>query len=491
MLSIPGNGMRDCDGVTRRELMRIGGAGMLGITLPGILELEARAAVTTPDSKVKGKGGFGAAKSVILIYLQGGPSHIDIWDPKPDAPANVRGEFKPIKTNVPGIWLSEVMPQLAQQMDKATLIRSVSYTPNGLFNHTAAMYQMLTGEQADKVSPSGQLEPPNASDYPNMGSHIAKFLPPDVPMLPFVMLPRPLQESNVIGKAGTAGFLGKAYDPYYLYPAGDDADQTKMDHIKLDDFSLRAEVSKARLERRANLRKLIDDGMPELDKAVSSYALDSYYQKALSLILSGRARDAFDLTKESPKMRDRYGRHTFGQSALMARRLIEAGTRFVQVNWPSVANGDPKVTAWDTHAANFGPLKNLHCPKLDSALSALLEDLHQRGMLETTLVVAIGEFGRSPRLGVSTSGNGNAPDGRDHWPYCYTALVAGGGIKPGQIYGKSDATGSSPAENPVHPTDILATIYHTLGITADTIIYNHLNQPRELVKGKVVAGLFS
>ena len=209
----------------------------------------------------------------------------------------MRGEFKPIKTNVPGIWLSEVMPLLAQQMDKATLIRSVSYTPNGLFNHTAAMYQMLTGEQADKVSPSGQLEPPNASDYPNMGSHIAKFLPPDVPMLPFVMLPRPLQESNVIGKAGTAGFLGKAYDPYYLYPPGDDTDQTKMDQIKLDDFTLRAEVSKARLERRANLRKLIDDGMPELEKAVSSYALDSYYQKALSLILSGRARDAFDLTE--------------------------------------------------------------------------------------------------------------------------------------------------------------------------------------------------
>jgi uncharacterized protein (DUF1501 family) len=186
-----------------------------------------------------------------------------------------------------------------------------------------------------------------------------------------------------------------------------------------------------------------------------------------------------------------YGRHTFGQSALLARRLIQAGTRFVQVNWPSVANGDPKSTAWDTHAANFGPLKDLHCPKLDSALAALLQDLHQRGMLEDTLVVAVGEFGRSPRLGVSTSGNGNAPDGRDHWPYCYTALVAGGGIKPGRIYGKSDATGSSPVENPVHPTDLLATIYHTLGISPETIIYNHLNQPRELVKGKVVAGLFA
>ena len=491
MLSIPGNQVRDCDGVTRRELMRIGGAGMLGISLPGILALEAEAAHAASTEKSKAKGGFGGAKSVILLYLQGGPSHIDIWDPKPDAPANVRGEFKPIKTNVPGIWLSETMPLLAQQMDKATLIRSVSYTPNGLFNHTAAMYQMLTGEQADKVSPSGQLEPPSPSDYPNLGSHISKFMPPESPMLPFVMLPRPLQESNVIGKAGTAGFLGKAYDPYYLYPAGDDMDQTKMDKIKLDDFTLRAEVSKARLERRANLRKLIDDGMPELEKAVSNYALDAYYQKALGLILSGRAREAMDLSKETAKVRDRYGRHTFGQSALMARRLIEAGTRFVQVNWPSVANGDPTRTAWDTHASNFGPLKNIHCPKLDSAISALLEDLHQRGMLESTLVVAIGEFGRSPRLGVSTSGNGNAPDGRDHWPYCYTGLIAGGGIPGGRIYGKSDATASTPVENPTHPTDILATIYHTLGISPETIIYNHLNQPRELVKGKVVAGLFS
>ncbi len=490
MLSIPGKQSRFCDSLSRRELLRIGGAAMLGLSLPGFLALEEHAAAS-PNPQAKGKGGFGGADAVILLYLQGGPSHIDIWDPKPDAPANVRGEFKPIRTNVPGIWLSEVMPMLAQQMDKATLIRSVSYTPNGLFNHTAAMYQMLTGEQADRVSPSGQLEPPSPADYPNLGSHISKLRPPEVPMLPFVMMPRPLQESSVIGKAGTAGFLGKAYDPYYLYPPGPDTDQTKMDHIKLDDFTLRAEISKARLERRANLRKVLDDGMPDLEKAVSSYALDTYYEKALGLILSGRVRKAFDLNEEPAKVRDRYGHHTFGQSALLARRLIEAGTRFVQVNWPSVANGDPTQTAWDTHAANFGPLKNLHCPKLDSALAALIEDLHQRGMLETTLVLAIGEFGRSPRLGVSTSGNSNSPDGRDHWPYCYTALIAGGGVRAGQVYGKSDATASSPIENPVHPTDILATIYHTLGISPDTIIYNHLNQPRELVKGKVIAGLFS
>src|SRR5262249_46288845 len=179
-------------------------------------------------------------------------------------------------------------------------------------------------------------------------------------------------------------------------------------------------------------------------------------QKAFDLILSGRARRAFDLESEDPKVRDKYGRHAFGQGALLARRLIEAGTRFVQVNWPSVANGHPLSTARETHAANFRPLKELHCPKLDSALSSLIADLDGRGLLAETLVVAIGEFGRSPRLGVSTSGNSNAPDGRDHWPYCYTAVVAGAGIKRGGVYGKSDDQGSSPVADPVHPTEILA-----------------------------------
>jgi Protein of unknown function (DUF1501) len=481
MISIPGQPGSTCDGFSRREFLRVGGAGVLGISLADILRLQAHAE-SAPDA-AKQKHGWGKAKSVIFVFLQGGPSHIDIWDPKPDAPSSVRGEFKPIKSNVPGISLSEVMPMLAQQMDKATLIRSVSYTPAGLFNHTAAIYQMMTGYTPDRVSPSGQLEPPSPSDFPHAGCQISRLKPPDVPMLPFVLLPRPLQESNVIGKGGTAGFLGAAYDPYYFY-------QDPAKDIKLDDLTLRKEVSKERLERRATLLKRVEDAMPDMEKSVANYALDSYYQKAFDLVSSGRARNAFDLTLEPDKMRERYGRHTFGQGLLLARRLIEAGTRFVQVNWPAVANGNPTVDAWDTHAANFGPLRNLHCPKLDSGLSALLEDMDQRGLLKETLVIAIGEFGRSPRLGVSTSGNGNAPDGRDHWPYCYTALVAGAGIKRGALYGKSDATASSPAENPVHPTQLLATVYHALGIDPHTIVLNHLNQPRELVQAEPVTGLF-
>jgi len=466
--------------MSRRELMRVGGAGLLGVSLANLLSLEARGA----DSGAKKQTGFGTAKNFIFVFLQGGPSHLDIWDPKPDAPDNIRGEFKTISTKVPGVKVTEVMPNLAKVVDKTTLIRSVSYTPAGLFNHTAAIYQMMTGYTPDKVSPSGQLEPPNRADYPHMGCEVARLKPPKDPMLPFVMLPRPLQESGVIGKGGTAGFLGAAYDPYYLF-------QDPNQKISTADLSLRNEVSQARMERRASMLHKVDEAMPDIEKAVSEYALDTYDTKALELILSGRARKAFDLNEEPAAIRDRYGRHTFGQSLLMARRLIEAGSRVVQVNWPAVANGNPLVDAFDTHAANFEPLRNLHCPKLDSGVPALLSDMDSRGLLKDTIVLVIGEFGRSPKLGVSTSGNTNSAKGRDHWPYCYTGLMAGGGIGRGAVYGKSDATGSSPAENPVHPIELLATVYHALGIDPATMVNNHLGQPRELVQAKPVLGLFA
>jgi hypothetical protein len=372
---------------------------------------------------------------------------------------------------------------MANVLDRGTLIRSVSYTPAGLFNHTAAIYQMMTGYTPDKVAPSGQLDPPNRSDFPCMGAQIARLQPPAVPMLPFVMLPRPLQESNVIGKGGTAGFLGAANDPYYLF-------QDPALPLNMQDLALRQGITAERMQRRANLLQKVDAQMPEIEKAVSDFALDDYDKKALELVISGRARKAFDLGEEKKELREQYGMHTFGQSCLVARRLIEAGTRVVQVNWPAVANGDPNKDAWDTHAANFGPLKNLHCPKLDSGVPALLEDMDSRGLLKETIVLIIGEFGRSPKMGVSTSGNTNAPDGRDHWPYCYTALMAGGGIGRGAVYGKSDKTASSPAEDPVHPTQLLATVYHAMGIDPKTMVHNHLGQPRELVQAEPVVKLF-
>jgi hypothetical protein len=424
-----------------------------------------------------------------MVYLQGGPSHLDLWDPKDNVPDNVRSAFKPIDTKIPGVQFTEVLPKLAQINDKFTMIRSMSYTPNGLFNHTAAIYQMMTGYTTDKVSPSGQLEPPSPKDFPNFGSNIIRLQPSTEPMLPFVMLPRPLQESNVVGKGGTAGFLGKAFDPYTLYPDGDDMDMAKMDKIKVDDLQLRPEVFSMRLERRAKLREAIDAGMPIIEEAVSDYNLNGYYDKALGLVISGRARDAFDIASEPDKTRDLYGRNTFGQSCLLARRLVEAGTRVVEVIWPKVANSDNH--SWDHHTGLTERMKDRSGPMLDAGLSGLLIDLDERGLLEETLVVAVGEFGRSPQKGVSTSGNGNSDDGRDHWPYCYTGVVAGAGIRRGYVHGKSDKTGSAPVDAPVHPGELLATIYHAFGIDPATLVYNHLNQPREMVKADAVTRLFA
>jgi hypothetical protein len=492
MLIVPGRAGKDlCDphlGCTRRDLLRVGVSGLLGLGLGSMLELEAASAAAPGAAGMARRPGWGRAKSVIMLYLQGGPSHLDLWDPKDGVPDNVRSAFRPIDTRVPGTKVTEVLPKLAAITNTFTLIRSMSYTPVGLFNHTAAIYQMMTGYTTDKVSPSGQLEPPSPKDFPNFGSNIIRLKPLEQPMLPFVVLPRPIQE-GVTGKGGGAGFLGKAYDPYQLFPAGDDMDMTKMDRIKVDDLQLRPEVFAVRLRRRARLRDAINAGMPAIDKAVAEYNLNEYYQRALSLVLSGRAREAFDLEREAARTRDLYGRNTFGQSCLLARRLVEAGTRVVEVIWPKVANSDNH--SWDHHRDLTERMRNRSAPMLDPGLSALLTDLDRSGLLEETLVVAVGEFGRSPQKGVSTSGNGNSADGRDHWPYCFTALIAGAGIGRGLVYGESDKTGSAPADRPVHPGELLATIYHALGIDPATIVYNHLNQPRELVKAEAVTALFA
>ena len=488
MLVIPGQSGKDlCDengGVTRRDILKVGGSTMLGMTLGQVMGLQQASAASSKS----GTPGWGKAKSVILLYLQGGPSHIDLWDPKDNVPDNVRSVFKRAKSKVPGMDVTELLPKIGQVTDKLTMIRSMSYEPVGLFNHTAAIYQIHTGYTADKVSPSGQLEPPTPKDFPTFGSNVIKFKPPEVPMLPFVMMPRPLQESNVVNKAGTAGFLGRAYDPYYLFPPGGDMDMSKMEKINVNDLKMRDDVAISRLQRRARLRDLLNKGMPDIEKAVEKYDLNEYYASAINLITSGRARDAFALSKETDALRDKYGRNTFGQCCLLARRLVEAGTRVVEVVWPKVANSDNH--SWDVHVGLTNRMKNQSGPMLDAGVSALIADLDERGMLDETLVVCLGEFGRSPQRGVSTSGNGNSDDGRDHWPYCYTALVAGAGIKRGHIHGESDKTASAPLSDPVHPIELLATMYHSLGIDPQTIVYNHLNQPRELVKAEAVTSLF-
>jgi uncharacterized protein (DUF1501 family) len=488
MLRIPGQPGRDlCDnhlGVTRRDLLRVGGSAILGLTLGSLFSLQGRARAAGA-----GGGGWGKAKHIVMVYLQGGPSHLDLWDPKENVPDKIRSPFKNISTKIPGIQFTEMLPNLAKINDRFTTIRSMSYTPNGLFNHTAAIYQLMTGYTTDKVSPSGQLEPPSPKDFPNFGSNIVRLKPATEPVLPFVMLPRPLQESNVVGKGGTAGFLGKAFDPYTLFPEGDDLDMTKMNRVKVDDLKLRPDVFSHRLQRRARLRNAIEDSMPDIEKAVAQYQLDEYYDKALNLITNGKAREAFEVDREDEKMRERYGMNTFGQSLMLARRLIEAGTRVVEVIWPKVANSDNH--SWDMHSGLTDRMKNQAAPMFDKGFSAFIQDLDSRGLLDETLIVALGEFGRAPEKGVSTSGNGNSADGRDHWPYCYTAVVGGAGVKRGYVHGESDATGASPKSDPVHPTELLATIYHAVGIEPETIVYNHLNQPRELVKAKALTKLFA
>ena len=450
MIGIPGQLGRDlCDAhlpMSRRDVLKVGGSSMLGLSLGAMLQMKASA------NPLGGGGpGWGQAKSVIMIYLQGGPSHLDLWDPKPDAPDNVRSIFKPIPTKIPGVNFTELLPKLAKVNDKFTMMRSVSYTPKGLFNHTAAIYQMMTGYTTDKVSPSGQLEPPSPKDFPNFGSNIIRIKPTSEPMLPFVMLPRPLQESGVVGKGGTAGFLGKAYDPYTLYPPGDDMDMQKMAKLRVDDLQMRPDMFGVRLNRRAKLRNAMNDAMPVIDKAVQKYNLNQHYDRALDLVASGRAREAFALDQESDLVRDSYGRNTFGQSCLLARRLVEAGTRVVEVIWPKVANSNNH--SWDTHKDLPKRMKDQSAPMLDAGLSGLMTDLDQRGLLDETMVVCVGEFGRSPEKGVSTSGNGNDGGSRDHWPYCYTGVIAGAGIKRGYVHGKSDKTGSAPLDKPIHPRE--------------------------------------
>src|SRR5688572_14684159 len=263
----------------------------------------------------------------------------------------------------------------------------------------------------------------------------------------------------------------------------------KMERIKVDDLKLRPEVFAFRLQRRAKLRDALKAEMPDIEKAVSEYELNEYYDRALNLLVSERAREAFDIEQESVETKELYGRNTFGMSLLLARRLVEAGTRVVEVVWPKVANSDNH--SWDHHTGLPTRMKTQSGPLLDNGVSGLITDLDRRGVLKDTMVVVVGEFGRSPLKGVSTSGNGNSADGRDHWPYCYTGLIAGAGIKRGYVHGKSDKTGSAPVEGAIHPTQLLATIYHAFGIDPATIVLNHLKQPRELVQAAPVTELFA
>lgn len=479
MISISGSQGRLCDTVTRRDLLAVGGLSLVGLSLSDFLRGRALAAAKSGTTR-----GFGKAEAVVLVYLQGSPSHIDLWDPKPDAPAEIRGEFRPIATRTPGLFLGEVLPRLADQAQHFTVVRSIGVDPKGLRNHGAAIYMLMTGHDPSNFSPTGLARPPSRDDLPSVSANVAKYRPAMQGRFSNIAICGPVLEGREIGVGQSAGLLGAAYDPVTMYD-----DPTKP--ITPIGFTLPEQVTLERLAGRIDLRRVIDERCQAIRKSGATF--DQFYDTALALIQTERAVRAFRLEDESAVVRSRYGITKFGQSLLLARRLIEAETRFVQVTWPARSDDEPAPGpdgSWDTHRNNFPMLRDHRCPVFDQSMSAFIADMAERGLLERTLVIAVGEFGRSPKIGAPTTDN-VGPGGRDHWPECYSFLIAGGGVRPGQVYGESDRYGGWPKTNPIHPYDLVATIYHALGIDSNLEYADTLRRPRHLVqRGRPIVGLF-
>lgn len=434
MLSFTGDGsIRTCDGVTRRDFLRVGTLGAIGFTLPQLFALKSRGAVE------KGKD----ERSCIMIFNLGAPSQIDLFDPKPNQPEEIRGPFKTIRTKNPDIQLTELLPLHAKLADKFSLVRSVNHT--GAAVHDVGCQMMQTGRLF-----TGGVNTPHA------GCAMTFLRGPRNELPPHILLPVPIGATGGNMPHGQdAGFLGKAYDPFVL-----NADPSQK-NFKVPDLLPPAEIGEARVERRRKLRDIVDSAVDGFEKSENAELMDSNFANAFKLMTSQRARDAFDLSQEPQAVRDRYGVHRFGQCCLLARRLIEAGVRFVTINtFITVFN---EIT-WDIHGSkpftSITGMKELVCPMYDQAYTALIEDLEKRGLLGNTLVANLSEFGRTPRV--------NPAGGRDHWPQCWTVYFAGGGVQGGRVVGKSDPQGAYPAERPTTPADIVATIYHSLGVNLET-----------------------
>jgi hypothetical protein len=433
--------------LSRRELLRIGASGVLGLSLPQLLRA---------SSEVASTGLTPTADACILVFLNGGPSHLDMWDMKPDAPAEIRGEFKPIATSVPGVQFSEHLPRLAKQMHRCSLVRSVHHGVNN--SHAAAVYAGLTGH--DRGEQGGGTKP---TDHPAIGSVVGLCRPPRNPVVPFVSLPYITAE----GRGGPpqpgffGGLLGRTCDPLFVLR------DPNQPGFGMPELSLGADVNPDRLQARRNLiGQLGGPGTPSIERELQE--MDGFQTRAFDLLTSPIAQRAFQIDQEPLPLREAYGRNIYGQSTLLARRLIEAGTRVVSLSWAPDANA-----TWDTHGNNFAKLKDELLPQMDAAVSSLLDDLAARGLLERTLVVVMGEFGRSPKV--------NKGAGRDHWNFCYSLLLAGGGLRGGLVHGASDRIGALPGSCPVTPADVIATLYHGLGIAADLEMHDRLQRPFQLV----------
>jgi hypothetical protein len=456
---------------SRRQMLKVGGLGLLGLTLPQLLRAEeARNAKVERRSPRKAP-----AKSVIFLFQWGGPSHIDMFDMKPNAPEQIRGPHKPIASSADGIQVSEHLPRTARVMDKVTLIRSMHHT---MKNHNSAGYYALSGHEPPS---DDQRLRDSLSLYPAYGSVVGKLAPgrEDVPA--FVSYPHVIADGSIT-PGQHASFLGKVHDPLFI------PQDPNSESFALPELSLPANLTYERVSQRRELQKLIDSQARMLDYSAAARGLDSYYERALAMLHSTKLREAFNLSAEPAKVREAYGRTTYGQGCLLARRLVEAGTKFVTVYFSDNIGGQSTESGgWDTHGFNntrmYPIVEKYHLPITEQTLPALLNDLDERGLLETTLVVWMGEFGRTPRI------NDNAS--RDHWPQCYTALLAGGGVKRGFVYGASDKTGSYPAENMVRPDDLAATIYHLFGIDPHTEVRDTANRPLAITNGQPVTGIIA
>lgn len=475
MLRINGRPRRACDGITRRELLEVGGLSALGLTLPGLLRASATAQTASAAER---RATSGRAQACILVYLFGGPSQIDTFDMKPDAPADFRGEFRPIDTKVPGIRFCEHLPLLAQQADKFAIVRSMHHLHP---RHGYGLYYMFTGREHARPDLDAA---PSADDFPSLAGLVAKTQGPRAEFPTAVTLPRWNRFLDLPQEyAGeTAGFLGKTYDPWLVK-----ADQTGT-QFAVSGIELPGDMTFDRLaERRALLR--------EFNGRISRWAdeepcgqLDALYRQAFSLVSSPRARGAFDLEQEPAALRDSYGREPFGQGLLLARRLVEAGATLVTVNWHDDGR-DVKSPFWDTHKDNFTTLQNVLLPPFDRALSGLLADLSDRGLLDSTLVLVMGEFGRTPRVGRIVMNSATNASGRDHWPHAYCALLAGGGVRGGQVHGASDELAAFVSSHGVTPPDLTATVLHCLGIDPRREIHDRQGRPHSLSTGQPVLEL--
>jgi hypothetical protein len=448
---------------TRRHLLQVSGAGLFGLSLPAFLAAAER-----------GSGRKARARAVIFLHQFGGPSQTDTFDMKPAAPDKIRGEFTPIASTVPGIQLTERLPRMARVMDRVCVVRSMTHT---MKNHNSATYYSLTGH----APPLDDIRLRDTRDLcPAYGSVVERLAParPGVPT--FVAFPHVLRDGSVT-PGQHASFLGKAYDPLLVTQDPND------DDFRLPELSLPVGLSLERLENRREIQRLIDGQAELLEFSARARGIDAAYDKAVSMLTSPRVRKAFDLSAEPDAVRDRYGRTTYGQSCLLARRLVEAGTRFINVYFAASIGGQSSSGGWDTHGFNKKPmypvLKNYLLPTTDQTVPALLEDLDARGLLDETLVLWMGEFGRSPKI--------NSMAGRDHWPQCYTALLAGGGVKRGFVYGTSDKTGAYPASDPVRPDDLAATVFHLLGIDPKTEVQDALNRPLAISSGNPVMAVLA